>query len=144
MSDKKRIIEDAELTKDTLCSYDEITGEIKKLKSRDDEIIALTENFVNRSASEEMSQDDFKAKYKAYDDEHQEIARKIEEFENEISSKKVKAKYMDSFISDLKTRPLVLEEWNDDVWWYLVDKAIVYRDASIKFLFKNGKEIAVK
>lgn len=51
---------------------------------------------------------------------------------------------MDSFISDIKTRPLVLKEWNDDVWCYLVVKAIMYRDASIKFLFRNGKEIAVK
>lgn len=32
-----------------------------------------------------------------------------------IGSEKAKTKYKDLFISDLKTRQLVLEEWNDNV-----------------------------
>lgn len=106
-------------------------------------MIVLAENLVSRNATETMNQDDFRKKYKAYDDEHQEIARKIEELETEISNRKAKTKYMDSFINDLATRPLVLENWEDDVWCYLIDKAVVNRDASITFEFRNGRKIKV-
>ena len=32
---------------------------------------------------------------------------------------------------------------DEDVWSYLIDKAIVNRDKSITFQFRNGKEIKI-
>jgi len=143
IGNRENIIEDARLIKETLVSFDDINDQIEKLKERDDEVIVLAESLVSRNATETMNQEEFKKKYKFYDDEHQEIIRKIEELETEISNRKAKAKYMDSFINDLATRPLVLEDWDDDVWCYLVDKAVVNRDGSIVFEFRNGKKIKV-
>ena len=37
----------------------------------------------------------------------------------------------------------MLEVYEEDVWSYLVDKAIVNKDRSITFLFMNGKEIKI-
>lgn len=144
MGYRKNIVEDAKLIKESLCNFDDINNQIKKLKERDDEVIALAESLVSRNATVTIDQDDFRKKYKAYDDEHNEIAKKIEELENEILNRKAKAKYMDSFINDLATRALVLEDWDDDVWCYLIDKAILNRDGSITFEFRNGKKIEAK
>lgn len=52
-------------------------------------------------------------------------------------------KYLQAFVSDLSSRPNVLEAYDEDVWSYHVDKAIVKRDRSITFLFTNGKEIKI-
>ena len=54
-----------------------------------------------------------------------------------------KAKYLQAFIDDLSNRPNILEAYDEDVWSYLIDKAIVNRDKSITFQFRNGKEIKI-
>ena len=37
----------------------------------------------------------------------------------------------------------IIDEWDDDIWCYMVDKAIVFKDGTIKFIFKNGCQISV-
>ncbi len=61
----------------------------------------------------------------------------------EIEKKKSQARYLQAFIDDLSNRPNVLEAYDEDVWSYLIDKAIVNRDGSITFHFRNGKEITI-
>ena len=34
----------------------------------------------------------------------------------------------------------VLDEWNEELWMIMVEKATVHRDKSITFKFYNGKE----
>lgn len=50
---------------------------------------------------------------------------------------------MKAFVSDLENRPLVLEEWDEDIWSYMIDKATINKDGTITFLFRSGKEITV-
>lgn len=51
--------------------------------------------------------------------------------------------HLQAFINDLSNKPKVLEDYDEDVWSYLIDKAIVNRDGSITFIFRNGKEIRI-
>ena len=53
------------------------------------------------------------------------------------------AKYLQAFIDDLENRPNVLEAYDEDIWIYLIDKAVVSRDGSITFNFRNGKKIKI-
>ena len=46
-----------------------------------------------------------------------------------------------AFIEELSSVPEVLNEYDDELWSYLIEKAVVNCDGSIKFVFKNGKEI---
>lgn len=92
---------------------DETKNQIRKWKESDDELIFLIENLVSKNTIEALNQEDFRKRYKSYDDEHQEIIKKTEELENEISN-----------------RPFVLEKWNDDVWSYLIDRSTVNRVVS--------------
>ena len=32
----------------------------------------------------------------------------------------------------------IIDEWDGDIQCYMVDKAIVFKDGTIKFIFKNG------
>ena len=58
-------------------------------------------------------------------------------------SKMIQAKYLQAFIDDLDKRPNVLEAYDEDIWSYLIDKAVVSRDGSITFNFRNGKKIRI-
>ena len=90
-----------------------------------------------------MDQDEFQKKYDSYDLEHKKVINDIEQVGLEIEKKNVKAKYLQAFIDDLESRPNVLEAYDEDIWSYLIDKAVVNRDGSITFNFRNGKEIKI-
>jgi len=50
---------------------------------------------------------------------------------------------MRAFIAELDSKPNLLEEFDIDIWSYLIEKAVVNQDGSITFIFNNGKEIKI-
>ncbi|MGI6769163.1 MAG: hypothetical protein ACOX43_08810 [Bacilli bacterium] len=48
---------------------------------------------------------------------------------------------MEVFIENLKKQPLVIDAWDEALWALMIEKAIVERGGSIKFIFYNGTEI---
>lgn len=80
----------------------------------------------------------------AYDKEHNKLLTSISNLHLELERKKAQSKFLQEFISDLENRPSILDEWDEDIWTYLIDKATVNEDTSITFLFRNGKEITTK
>lgn len=141
MGDKSQVIEDCREMIELLCDTEPLTNEIETLKSKAQDIIVLVENLIAKNATEAMNQEEFQKRYNEYDNEHKSIISKIEKNEIEISKKNAKAKYLEAFIKELDDRPLVLAEFDEDIWCYLIDKATVNKDGSITFLFRNGKEI---
>ena len=45
------------------------------------------------------------------------------------------------FISALKEKPLVIEEFDEELWICLLESATVYSDSKVMFRFKSGTEI---
>jgi hypothetical protein len=50
---------------------------------------------------------------------------------------------MRAFIAEFDSKPNLIEEFDIDIWSYLIEKAIVNQDRSITFIFNNGKEIKI-
>ena len=50
---------------------------------------------------------------------------------------------LQSFLESLKQKESVLDEWNEELWMVMVEKATVHRDKSITFKFYNGKETTI-
>ena len=103
----------------------------------------LVKNLIEQNSSVALNQDEFQRKYDAYDEEHKKIIDEIEAVGLEIEKKNGQVKYLQAFVNDLASRPNVLEAYDEDVWSYLIHKAIVNRDRSITFLFRNGKKIKI-
>lgn len=45
---------------------------------------------------------------------------------------------MGVFIENIKNQPLLVEEWDESLWVLMIEKAVVSKDGSIKFVFYNG------
>ena len=143
MEDRSKVVEDCQEMIGILDNTRELEKEKEALSKKTVEIIVLVENLINKNSTVPMSQEDFQSKYDEYDKEHSKIINKIGKLENEIIMKKAQAKHLQAFVDDLASRPSVLEEWDENVWSYLIDRATVNSDESITFLFINGKEINV-
>ena len=144
MEDRSKVVEDCQEMIGILDNTVNMEKEKEALSKKAVEIIVLVENLINKNSTVPMSQEEFQTKYDEYDKEHSKIINKIGKLENEIIKKKAQAKHLQAFVDDLANRPTVLEEWDENVWSYLIDRATVNNDESITFLFRNGNEINVK
>lgn len=90
-----------------------------------------------------MDQVEFKKKYDAYDKEHAKIISDIDNAKKQLEKKRLQADYMRAFIAELDSKPNLTEEFDIDIWSYLIEKAVVNQDGSITFIFNNGKEIKI-
>ena len=48
---------------------------------------------------------------------------------------------MQIFIENLKKQPLVVEEWDESLWALMIERVVVSKDESIKFVFYNGIKV---
>lgn len=143
MKDRTELVSDCKEMIEILNNTIVLEKEIEQLTKKDADIIVLIENLINKNATVPMHQDEFQSTYDEYDKEHERLLEQVEKDENLIQEKNAKAKYLQAFIHELESQPLILEEWDEDVWSYLIDKATVNKDRTITFLFRNGKEITV-
>ena len=52
-----------------------------------------------------------------------------------------KARTIDGFIKDIKSRPLVITEFDEKLWLAVIDTVMVAQDGTMAFKFKNGSEV---
>ena len=55
-----------------------------------------------------------------------------------------RSKAINMFIEELMRRELVLEQWDEQLWNLLVEKAIVRADGNVEFVFKGEKTVTVQ
>ena len=52
-----------------------------------------------------------------------------------------KARTIDGFIKDIKSRLLVITDFDEKLWLAVTDTATVAQDGTMTFRFKNGSEV---
>ena len=66
---------------------------------------------------------------------------------NKLLEKKQDLQYriteIKAYIEKLNNSESVIAEWDDMLWMLLIEKATVYNDGKITFLFKDGTEVSI-
>lgn len=84
-------------------------------------------------------QNEYNNKYESLKERYDKINEKLSKIESlklEIKMKKSKAEI---FIESLKRQSCLLTEFDERLWYSLIEKVIVNADGSMNFEFKNGK-----
>ncbi len=116
-------------------------NEIEQLNEKANEIIILVTNLVEHNSRVAIDQNEFQKKYNAYDEEHKTVTSKIKELQLKISENQARAVLLNDFIETIDSKPTTLDNFDEDIWNYLVEKAVVNKDKSITFHFRNGQKI---
>ncbi len=74
---------------------------------------------------------------------HEEVKNEYDKLSKEKAYKTGKATKMRAYLEAMKQADTYLNEWSNEMWILMVDKAIVNRDGSILFKFVNGQEVKV-
>lgn len=144
IGNREQVLEDCELMRTVLVDFTVLDAEIEKQYEEVEAIAERVKHLVKDNASTPQSQDEYVKKYNKLSERYEEEYRKLENLQKDKELRISKDKAMEVFIANLKNQPLVVDEWDETLWALMIEKAIVGRDGSIKFIFYNGTEITEK
>lgn len=143
MKDKASVIEDTEAVIEMLTNTDEVDRRIASLTSEIEIVSELVKKLIRENSSTAQSQDDYQTKYNELSSRYDEAKKDLEEAIQDKAHKQGQWTKLQSFLESLKQKESVLDEWNEELWMIMVEKATVHRDKSITFKFYNGKETTI-
>src|SRR5690554_5391007 len=141
MGNREKVIEDCEMMRSVLVDFKKIDNQIVKQQEEVEMIAEYVRGIVKENASTLQSQDDYLKKYNNLSKRYEEEYIKLENIQKDKEFRISKDKAMKVFIENLKKQPLVVEEWDEYLWALMIEKAVVSKDGSIRFIFYNGMEI---
>ena len=120
-----------------------IDKKIDKIDAELKSIADIISDLINKNSTQALSQTDYNEKYN-------ELTKKYEKklkAKTKLLSQKQDLEYriteIKAYIEKLQNAESVISEWDDMLWMLLIEKATVYHDGKISFLFKDGTEVRI-
>ena len=141
LTDKDEIIANFAIVRDTLFSTADLEGEGKALQSELSVVTELMHKCIEENASVALDQTKYQERYDGLIARFDTAKAHFEEVTGLISERKARGEMMDAFIAELQKQDGLISEFDERLWYSLVDYATVYRENDVRFTFKNGAEI---
>lgn len=141
VGNRKGLIEDCRLARSVLCDTATIDAELDVVRSELEVVAELSRKAIYENARTALSQSEWSERNGGYLERHRQASQRAEELEAQKRERLGKGKILEGFIRDIQSRPLAVTEFDEELWLAVVDKAMVKRDGSMSFRFKNGVEV---
>ena len=143
LENKDEIIDNCKIAIDVVSDTAEIDKKLEKL-SKELETIALSvSEYVNKNASEVLSQDEYINEYTKLTKKYEKKTKQRERLIAEKEDKFRRADEIRLYIQKMIETKNSVTEWDDTLWVIFLDSAIVNTDRTIEFCFKDGSKIPV-
>lgn len=148
LGSRETILADCEMVATALGDCTEIDKKIAAVTAERDEVVALNKTLITTQASRQGMTPDvleaYDAKHAEYEERYHKAAEKLDRLLAEREQRLGRQKAIRLFNDSLREQPLVLTEWDPEVWCLLVNKVTVSRDGTLVFSFKGENEITVR
>ena len=85
-----------------------------------------------------MNQDEYNKKYDFYTEKYEKIKSELSKLEDKKQDLKVRRDKIRIFVDNLKSHSEVIYEFDEKLWYALVNKIVVNAEAGIKLVLKNS------
>lgn len=143
MGSRDELIASCEVMRQTVADCDALNAEIDALNEEIQVVAEMVNQCVQENATKKQSQDEYLAKYNRLARRYEKAVAKLNADTEERNSKLQRERELRIFIAELAKQPLVVSEWNEELWISLLDTATVHKDKNITFRFRDGTEIMV-
>ena len=140
MINKEEVIKSAKELIDLLTDTTKIDKRIEELNGKISDTKTLVKNLIHDNALKAQDQDAYIKKYNSLTVQYDVLKQQLDEAISERDSREIKSKSMNLFITDIKEAPIMINEFNLTLWNIMIDEAIINKDGSITFKFKNGMQ----
>ena len=107
-----------------------------------EEVQLLIENLIHDNARRNQDQEEYERHYQELVSQFNAAKARMESLLEEKQSKLDRIEILNAFIVSLEDKKAVIDEFSTDLWNLMIQDALVSEDGTIKFVFKNGTEIA--
>ena len=144
MGNREDVIEACEAMRVLISDCSTLDAEIESLNDELEVISEMVNQCIKENATSVIDQAEYTKKYNGLVRKYEQATKALEKATEERKHRVTRDRDLRIFIATLKEKPLVLEEWSEDLWITLLESATVYNGKKIKFLFKNGAEIEIQ
>ena len=139
MTNKEKVIKDCENKILNIVSTEDLDSKISKLQKESEIIVELMENLIyEKNSRKMMNQDEYNKKYNSYTEKYEKIKSKLSKLEDKKQDLKVRRDKIKIFIENLKSNDKLIDEFDERLWYAMVDKIVVRKEENIEFQFRNS------
>ena len=91
-----------------------------------------------------MEKEAFEKKTREYDERFKKAESRLNKLNADRQSHISRSSAIKDFIKSMMEQPLVLNEWQDQLWNLFVQKAVIQSDGTVEFTFKGENRITVR
>ena len=143
MTDFPRVIEDCEAARRMLCDFTELDALIEQKVVESETLRGMVRALIDENASTAQSQEAYQKKYDALAKKFDAVVSDLDALKQEKDRRVRRDGAIELSIRTMRRSRRALTEWDDTIWTVMVEKAVVHRDKTITFHFRNGSEITI-
>ncbi|MFA5638418.1 MAG: recombinase family protein [Anaerovoracaceae bacterium] len=141
LADKDEIIANFTLMKQALFDTTTLEAECIELQSEMAVVAEMMQKYIEENARVALDQAKYQERYNGMVERFDKAKARFEEVSEHLSVKKAKGEMLEAFIAELGKQDSLITEFDERIWYSLVDFATVYSDDDIRCTFKDGTEI---
>lgn len=125
-----------------ICELDDIyLIEEKEIKLQSERTVLYNsmEKLIEKNSSFKINQTEYNKHYEKFKNQYDKINRELSEIEGIKLKYKVRKQKVQDFMNKLMENEKLLTEFDEKLWYALIERVIVSEDGSIEFEFKDGK-----
>lgn len=123
------------------------TAELEAEQSRFQEelnvVAGLIQQCINENARVALDQAEYQERYNALADRFDKAKERLEAVSMEITEKQARREMAERCLAEIAKQEGVVSEFDEDLWYALVDFVTVCGKDDVRFTFKDGTEIKV-
>ncbi|WP_418790901.1 recombinase family protein [Phosphitispora sp. TUW77] len=141
MAGRDELLANCRLAREVLCDRSAIEAEIAGLHREIEVVSELTRQTIYENARVAVRQEDFHERHSGYMQRHRKASERVAELETLRWEQHNKSLILDAFIRNLESRPLAIDEFDEELWTVAVEKVTATPEGKLIFSFKDGTDI---
>ena len=142
--DRERLAEDYTEIMRVLTDTSALDKEAVTQQSECDVAMELIRKCVEENAHSPLNQDDYTVRYNALVTRYEAAKKRLDEINEDKQARLAKRESISRFISELEQCDGLLTEYDEALWYEVVESMTVHSESDIAVTFKDGSEIRVE
>lgn len=143
LTEKDEIIENFNAIKDTLFDVQPLEAERLQLQEELNVVAELIQQCIKENAQIALDQKEYQKRYDGLAMRLDSVQGWLDEVSQTITEKQAHREKIELFLDRLQKQKELVTEFDEDLWYSLIEYVTVFDKEDIRFTFKDGTEIKV-
>lgn len=143
ITNRDEIMENCKLIKQKLTDTTALDRKIEELSNEISIAAELIRQCIDENAHSVIDQDEYQKRYNGLVARYEKSKARLEKVEEQRQSCRVKRDQLDAFLDILLKQDSILTEFDETLWYAVIEKVTVYNEGDVLLRFRDGTMITV-